>query len=160
MSVYANGTNVPYPPDCADCPNPESCKAKNDCEVMRQIRHRHERPAITSSTQNCKGGILDKTPRTDALHAKWYGSAPLVPDHCESLNIPSVWGLARQLETELSAANAQLAEYKRDAGRYRWLRDEEESDWIADKLTLRLPEDWDAFIDKRRAAMDQTEGKI
>lgn len=45
MSLYANGTNVPYPPDCADCPQPAECKAKNDCAVMRQIRHGHEKAA-------------------------------------------------------------------------------------------------------------------
>lgn len=28
-----------YTPDCADCPTPEDCKAKNDCQVTRQIRH-------------------------------------------------------------------------------------------------------------------------
>ncbi len=34
-----------YPPDCADCPSPEDCKRKNDCGVMRQIRHGHEKPS-------------------------------------------------------------------------------------------------------------------
>jgi hypothetical protein len=32
-----------YTPDCGDCPTPTECKAKNDCQVMRQIRHGHER---------------------------------------------------------------------------------------------------------------------
>lgn len=31
-----------YAPDCDDCPTPDVCKAKNDCQVMREIRHRHE----------------------------------------------------------------------------------------------------------------------
>ena len=30
---------VPYPPDCVDCPSPAECKAANDCQVVRQIRH-------------------------------------------------------------------------------------------------------------------------
>ena len=29
-----------YPSDCADCPTPEDCKSKNDCQVLRKIRHR------------------------------------------------------------------------------------------------------------------------
>lgn len=37
-----------YTPDCADCPSPEDCKAKNDCQVMRQIRH--PTPATPSPT--------------------------------------------------------------------------------------------------------------
>lgn len=28
-----------YEPDCGDCPTPDECKAKNDCQIMRQIRH-------------------------------------------------------------------------------------------------------------------------
>jgi hypothetical protein len=28
-----------YTPDCADCPTPDDCKAKKDCQVLRQIRH-------------------------------------------------------------------------------------------------------------------------
>lgn len=32
-----------YEPDCADCPTPAKCKAKNDCQVMRQLRHGHEK---------------------------------------------------------------------------------------------------------------------
>lgn len=42
---------VPYPPDCADCPQAVECIAANDCAVMRQIRHRHERDNVTSIHQ-------------------------------------------------------------------------------------------------------------
>lgn len=31
-----------YTPDCDDCPTPVECRAKNDCQVVRQIRHGHE----------------------------------------------------------------------------------------------------------------------
>lgn len=39
-----------YEPDCADCPTPDVCKAKNDCQVMRRIRHGGGRPATLSES--------------------------------------------------------------------------------------------------------------
>jgi hypothetical protein len=32
-----------YEPDCADCPCKQECKEKNDCQLMRELRHGHEK---------------------------------------------------------------------------------------------------------------------
>lgn len=96
---------------------------------------------------------MDKTPRTDAV---WRDIAGRITSQ-QYLD-------ACKIELELSAANAQLAEYKRDAERYRWLRDQYTVpyglDWQGHIQNIIVFWDdgtgLDAAID---AAMDQTEQK-
>ena len=51
-----------YAPDCADCPMPDVCQQKGDCQVVREIRHRHE------GTE--RGGFWSPSDRERVL-ARW-----------------------------------------------------------------------------------------
>ena len=45
-----------YAPDCADCPTPMICKDRNDCGVLRQIRHGHEGTVYCHECSKAGGG--------------------------------------------------------------------------------------------------------
>ena len=68
---------------------------------------------------------LRETPESDALHKQWYGDQPQVADHCESLDIPSVWGLARTLERQRDELAEALRECEKAVARYQWLKQED-----------------------------------
>lgn len=93
---------------------------------------------------------MSDTPRTDAMIFK----AGLVAEVC--LVTPA--GYARTLERELAALRAELAAAKRDAERYRWLRDDAPvSEIEINDMIMLDPAKTDENFD---AAIDEATGEI
>lgn len=65
---------------------------------------------------------MSETPRTDVLHQALVKRSEL-PDWVVGTAYVEMTDFARQLERDLAAAQAQLAEARMDAERYRLLRD-------------------------------------